>query len=108
MPRALQIHLSDSVAVLLDDAEPGTVHLCGAAEGAAIFAREAIRLGHKIAIRTHATGEAVTKHGVRIGHATSPIASGDWVHLHNCASDLDERSNTLEVTSGAPTDTIYG
>jgi altronate hydrolase/altronate dehydratase small subunit len=49
----------------------------------------------------------VIKYGVRIGHATEPIAVGDWIHLHNCASDLDERSNTLEVTTGAPTDTIY-
>jgi hypothetical protein len=72
-----------------------------------ITANQSIGLGHKIALRAHEPGEAVTKYGVRIGHATVSISPGDWVHLHNCASDLDERSNSLEVTTGAPTDTIY-
>jgi hypothetical protein len=52
-----------------------------------------------------ATGEAVVKFGVRIGHATQPIRRGAWVHLHNLASDLDQRSGTLDLNSGAPTDT---
>ena len=106
-PRAFQIHPSDSVAVLLDDAQPGPVSLLGSSDVTTIPAKQSIRLGHKIAVRSHETGEAVTKYGVRIGHATASIAAGDWIHLHNCASDLDERSNTLEVTTGAPTDTIY-
>ncbi len=95
------------MAVLLDDAQPGSVSLLGSPAASTISANQAIRLGHKIAVRSHEKGEAVTKYGVRIGHATAPIATGDWIHLHNCASDLDERSNTLEVTTGAPTDTIY-
>jgi len=107
MPRAFQIHASDSVAVLLDDAEPGPVSLLGSPAVSIIQANQAIRLGHKVAVRTHQSGEAVTKFGVRIGRATAPIAAGDWIHLHNCASDLDERSNTLEVTTGSPTDTVY-
>jgi altronate hydrolase/altronate dehydratase small subunit len=45
------------------------------------------------------------KFGVRIGHATEPIKRGGWVHLHNLASDLDERSGTLDLHSGAPSDT---
>lgn len=106
-PRAFSIHSTDSVAVLLDDAAPGPVKLLGLPGDSAINASQAISMGHKIALRAHQVGEAVTKYGVRIGHATIPIAAGDWVHLHNCASDLDERSNSLEVTTGAPTDTIY-
>lgn len=106
-PRAFQIHPSDSVAVLLDDAQPGPVSLLGSPSVSMLPASQAIRLGHKIAVRSHQAGEAVTKYGVRIGHATVPIAAGDWIHLHNCASDLDERSNTLEVTTGTPTDTVY-
>jgi hypothetical protein len=50
-------------------------------------------------------GEAVVKFGVRIGHATKSIKRGAWVHLHNLASDLDERSASLDLHSGAPTDT---
>jgi altronate hydrolase/altronate dehydratase small subunit len=106
-PRAFQINSSDSVAVLLDDAQPGPVSLLGSPGAPLVSINHAIRLGHKMAVRPHAVGEAVIKYGVRIGHATEPIAVGDWIHLHNCASDLDERSNTLEVTTGAPTDTIY-
>ena len=66
---------------------------------------EPISLGHKVALRDIVAGEAVVKYGVRIGHATQPIARGAWVHLHNLASDLDERSSTLDLHSGAPTDT---
>jgi altronate dehydratase small subunit len=106
-PRAFQIHPADSVAVLLDDAQPGLVSLLGLPAASTLPANQAIRLGHKIAVRAHDAGEAVVKYGVRIGHATASIAVGDWIHLHNCASDLDERSNTLEVSTGAPTDTVY-
>lgn len=106
-PRAFQIHPADSVAVLLDDARPGPVNLLGSPCVSIIPAKQAILLGHKIAVRAHEAGEAVTKYGVRIGRATTSIAAGDWIHLHNCASDLDERSTTLEATTGVPTDTIY-
>ena len=64
-----------------------------------------IERGHKVALRDIAVSEAIIKFGVRIGHATNPIARGAWVHLHNLASDLDERSGTLDLHSGAPTDT---
>lgn len=81
--------------------------LLGAPAASMITLTQPIRLGHKIAVHPHESGGAVTKYGVRIGHATAVIATGDWVHLHNCGSDLDERSNTLEVMTGSPTDTIY-
>lgn len=106
-PSAIQIHPSDSVAVLLDDARPGPVRLLGGGAGFLIAARETVPAGHKISLRSHGTGEAVIKFGVRIGRATAAIAVGDWIHLHNCASDVDERSGTLEPTTGAPTDTVY-
>ena len=104
--RAFQIHPVDNVATLLDDAPAGTVELVGgAADRLPLIARESIGRGHKIAISDIAAGAAVTKFGVRIGHATQPIARGAWVHLHNLASDLDVRSGTLDLHSGAPTDT---
>jgi hypothetical protein len=52
-------------------------------------------------------GAAVIKYGVTIGHATSDIPAGAWVHTHNCASRLDARSATLDRHTGAPTDTKY-
>jgi len=104
MPRCFQIQPQDNVATMIDDAPVGTIELIGAARGE-IVASEDISRGHKMALRDIAMNEAVIKFGVRIGHATKPIARGAWVHLHNLASDLDDRSGTLDLHSGAPTDT---
>ncbi len=103
-PRCFQIQPQDNVATMIDDAPTGAVELVGAAQGE-IAATENISRGHKIALRDLAASEAVMKFGVRIGHATQSIQRGAWVHLHNLASDLDERSGTLDLHSGAPTDT---
>jgi altronate dehydratase small subunit len=94
----------DNVATLIDDAAAGPVELVGAVSGV-IAAREGILRGHKVAVRPIGSNEAVIKYGVRIGHATQTIQLGAWVHLHNLASDLDERSGTLELHTGVPTDT---
>jgi altronate dehydratase small subunit len=104
MPRAFQIQTKDNVATLMDDAPAGAVEIIGAGK-ASVNAVENIARGHKIALREIAANEAVIKFGVRIGHATRAIPRGAWVHLHNLASDLDERSGTLDLHSGAPTDT---
>jgi|SRR5712671_5432396 len=104
MPRAFQIQPQDNVATLMDDAIAGSIEVIGATHHE-IAAPEKIERGHKVALLDIAANEAVIKFGVRIGHATKPIARGAWVHLHNLASDLDERSGTLDLHSGAPTDT---
>jgi altronate dehydratase small subunit len=103
-PRCFQIQPQDNVATMIDDTAAGTVELVGAERGK-ITAGENISRGHKIALRNIVANEAVIKFGVRIGHATQSIERGAWVHLHNLASDLDERSGTLDLHSGAPTDT---
>ena len=102
MKKAFQIHSADNVATLLADAETETIEVIG--HGSLVL-REKIPLGRKVALATIPASGAVMKFGVRIGHATRAIAPGDWVHLHNCASDCDERSNTLDHETGAPTDT---
>jgi hypothetical protein len=104
MPRAFQIQTEDNVATLMDDATAGAVEIIGASKST-VMASEKIARGHKIALKDIAVNEAVIKFGVRIGHATRAIPRGAWVHLHNLASDLDERSGTLDLHSGAPTDT---
>ena len=103
-PRCFQIQPQDNVATLIDDALPGAMDILGTAHGE-IEATANIARGHKVALRDIADNEAIIKYGVRIGHATQPIQRGAWVHLHNLASDLDERSGTLDLHSGAPTDT---
>jgi hypothetical protein len=103
-PHCFQIQPQDNVATMIDDASAGAIELIGATRGE-IVTLENISRGHKIALRDIAANEAVVKFGVRIGHATKPIARGVWVHLHNLASDLDDRSGTLDLHSGTPTDT---
>ena len=103
MPSAFQIHDADNVATLLEDAD-GAVRVLGA-RPQEIQLLEKIQRGHKVALQDVAPGEAVVKFGVPIGHATRSISRGAWVHLHNLASDLDQRSGTLDLHSGAPTDT---
>ena len=111
--RCFQIHSADNVATALDDVPAGAVEWLGetailkaAMPGQeTLEAREPIARGHKIALVDLRAGAAVKKFGVPIGHATQPIARGAWVHLHNLASDLDARSGTLDLYSGAPTDT---
>jgi hypothetical protein len=105
MSTAFQIHPGDNVATLLMDAE-GPVAVRGAGSQS-LALRERVAASHKVALRDIATGDAVIKFGVRIGHATQAIPRGGWVHLHNLASDLDSRSGTLDLHSGAPTDTVY-
>ena len=103
MRHCYQVKAEDNVATLLEDAS-GVVPVLGA-QPSEIGLREPILRGHKVALHDIAAGEAVVKFGVRIGHATQPIQRGAWVHLHNLASDLDVRSGTLDLHSGAPTDT---
>lgn len=44
-----------------------------------------VPLGHKVATRAIGFDEPVRKYGQIIGHATQPIAPGQWVHTHNLA-----------------------
>ncbi len=106
-PVAFQINAGDNVATLLSPAKPGTVIVRGSAGEKQIVAQEAIDHGHKIAIASIASGENVVKFGVVIGAATCTIQQGEWVHLHNCSSRLDERSNAFDVRTGVPEDVTY-
>jgi len=105
MPQSFRINARDNVATLLEDGH-GAVEVLGEKPGG-IEALEEIQAGHKVALEDLRSGDAVIKFGVSIGHATCDIRAGQWIHLHNCASNLDERSQTLDPTSGAPTDTRY-
>ena len=107
MAQAFQIHGADNVATLLADAEPGTVELRGVAARVALDLGERVALGHKIAVRPIAAGEEVIKFGVTVGVASSAIAEGEWVHLHNCHSRFDERSGDFDAVTGEAKDTRY-
>ena len=95
------------MATLLQAAEAGEVELIGAGAAQLLRLIEPIDSEHKAAITSIAEGTSVIKYGAPIGLATRDIAPGEWVHLHNCRSYLDERSSTLDVRTGATTDTVY-
>ncbi|MCY0879240.1 MAG: UxaA family hydrolase [Firmicutes bacterium] len=51
-----------------------------------VTVRQAIPLGHKVALAARAPGDPVLKYNEVIGVATAPIQVGDHVHVHNLAS----------------------
>ncbi len=100
---AFQVNANDNVATLLAEAAQGSaVTVVSPAGKREIAAREKIALGHKIALAPIDEGEAISKFGVVTGIATRRIEPGEWVHLHNCRSQLDERSGSFDVQTGAP------
>src|SRR5436309_10169444 len=108
MARAFCVNPADNVATMLEETSASdTVRVLGAASLAELKSLESIALGHKIALRDIRTGEPIVKFGVQIGRASHDIHGGQWVHLHNCESSFDERSQTLDLHTGAATDTKY-
>lgn len=106
MIKCFQINPQDNTAVLLDDAAAGNeIEIVGGTS--TIVLQQDIEYGHKVSLVDILIGDEVTKYGICIGHSTQFIGAGDWVHLHNCASEYDERSATLDVHTGAVTDTVY-
>ena len=57
------------------------------------MANDDIPVGHKIASKNIAKGEKVLKYGSPIGSASSHIAIGDHMHLHNIKSDYIKSTN---------------
>ena len=98
---------NDNVATALADLDEGTVKINGAGKLRELECREAVKSGHKLAVTDIPAGTPIVKYGVIIGDSTIDIKKGCWVHLHNMKSRYDSRSSTLDVNTGAPTDTQY-
>jgi (2R)-sulfolactate sulfo-lyase subunit alpha len=45
--------------------------------------KQAIPLGHKLALRDFAVGDDVLKYGCVIGRIVAPVKAGEHVHTHN-------------------------
>lgn len=85
MLAAIKAKQTDLVATALRALKPGeTVTVAGAA----ITVAEVIPAHHKFALAPIAVGGDVRRFGARIGRATRPIAAGEHVHVHNCATCL--------------------
>ncbi len=81
---AIRLSDKDNVGVAIHDiAAGGAVALAELK----LTARDAVPLGHKIALRHIKTGEKILKFGVPVGSATMEIPAGSHVHMHNVKSD---------------------
>lgn len=83
-PSLLRISPDDNVFIALRNFALGTIL---DTDDGSIVLDAAVGLGHKIAARKIATGEKICKYGAPIGSATTDIAAGSHVHLHNMKSD---------------------
>lgn len=81
----IQISPLDNVAVALQPLSAGAICQLNDQE---IVLRNDIPFGHKVAITNIPESENIIKYGHPIGHATSPIQTGDHVHVHNLKTNL--------------------
>jgi altronate hydrolase len=91
----VRVHERDTVAVALHNLVRDTL-----VEGLTgpIGVREDIPAGHKIALADAAVGDPIIKYGYAIGLATQAVRTGDWVHVHNLATNLgNEHGETLDL-----------
>ncbi len=82
-PRLLLLNAADNVLVARGPIGAGEQVLV---DGHLVHLDAALRLGHKLARRAIADGEAIVKYGAPIGYATAAIPPGAHVHLHNVRS----------------------
>ena len=83
-PNALLIEAQDDVVTVLRAVREGDMVRWDG--GSPIPARENIPVGHKVAIRAVAGGEAIRKYGWPIGSASVAIVPGELVHTHNLSA----------------------
>jgi len=73
----IRLYETDNVVVARATLLPGTP------VGNGVVATQRIPPGHKVAVRRIEEGEPVRKYNQIIGFATTPIARGEHVHVHN-------------------------
>ena len=92
-PDLLVVHEEDNVATALRDCDRGAARVSGVGgEASTLLLLQPVRLGHKAALSAIAVDMMVVKHGQPIGRATTAIAPGEHVHVHNVESlSVDDR-----------------
>jgi (2R)-sulfolactate sulfo-lyase subunit alpha len=79
-------HKDNVGVVVVEDLKPGTEMLAVVTEDNSDFrieARQAVPIGHKIALKDLKPGDTVMKYGEDIGRIVAPVAKGEHVHTHN-------------------------
>jgi altronate hydrolase len=86
-PPFVRLHPEDNIAVAARRVDAGTPFSFEGTDP--LTTQEPIDLGHKVALRSIDAGQPIKKFGQTIGFASSRIAPGTWVHVHNVtAGDL--------------------
>lgn len=85
MKNLMKMNPRDTVAVALRPIAAGEELTI---DGLTVQAAQDIPQGHKIALTDFSSEDIITKYGSPIGHATAPIAAGDWIHTHNIKTNL--------------------
>lgn len=88
----LKLNPRDNVAVALHPIAGGTeLHI----DDLVIIPTQDIPQGHKIALQALPENADVIKYGYPIGHLTTAVAAGDWIHTQNVKTNL---SGELDYT----------
>ena len=93
----------DMVGVAVEDIQAGqTVEglVMSDASRLSIEMRNAVPLGHKLALKDISRGTEVIKYGVPIGEASADIKRGEHVHIQNLRS-IRWRASVLEENNAA-------
>jgi hypothetical protein len=96
--QATALDPSDNIAMVLEPVVAGqdvVVYVGG--NTTTVRALEPIALGHKIALVDLDSGDSLVKYGECIGEATTAIARGAWVHIHNLRSRRARHDETNSV-----------
>lgn len=88
IPHLLVHDHKDSVGVVVvEDLAAGTDMLVCVTHDNSSFrmtAKDAVPIGHKIALRDLQKGDTVFKYGEDIGKITANVGKGQHLHTHNC------------------------
>jgi altronate dehydratase small subunit len=82
--RLLLLDTADNVVIATARVRKGETLML---EGAQVTLPADLPIGHKLARRKIVAGEKIIKYGAPIGSATTDIAAGAHVHVHNVRSD---------------------
>jgi altronate hydrolase len=86
MKSIYKINKNDNIVVALSDLNRNEIIYVDSKE---IKLQEDVKEGHKIAISKIKANQNVVKYGFPIGHATSDILEGQWIHSHNIKTNLN-------------------
>lgn len=89
-PQFLVHEERDSVGVAVTEIKAGEKMAGSYLEGGkqiTLQSKDAIPLGHKVALKDIREGEDIVKYGVVIGKAKQAIKAGQHVHVHNIKSN---------------------